>query len=59
MEKPWHYRNKMEFTFAPDGSMGLHEQGNFRKIISLELFNCRERNGRGSMEVAGWAKQHY
>src|SRR4051812_812447 len=38
MDEPWHYRNKMEFMFAPDGSMGLHEQGNFRKIISLETY---------------------
>ena len=34
MDQAWHYRNKMEFTFAPDGTLGLHEQGNFRKIIS-------------------------
>lgn len=27
MEDPWTYRNKMEFTFAPDGSLGLHEKG--------------------------------
>jgi len=36
MDEPWHYRNKMEFTFSSDGSLGLHEQGNWRKIIPLE-----------------------
>ena len=57
MDEPWHYRNKMEFTFAPDGSMGLHEQGNFRKIISLNnLFNRRERNGRGGYGSSGLGK---
>ncbi|OCA83369.1 23S rRNA (uracil-5-)-methyltransferase RumA [Bacillus sp. FJAT-27225] len=59
MDNPWHYRNKMEFTFAPDGTLGLHEQGNFRKIISLEtcLIAGKEMVA-ASMEVAKWAKSH-
>ncbi len=57
MEDPWHYRNKMEFTFAPDGSMGLHEQGNFRKIISLETcLIAGKEMVEAAMEVAEWAK---
>jgi 23S rRNA (uracil1939-C5)-methyltransferase len=24
---PWHYRNKMEFAFDPDGVLGLHPRG--------------------------------
>ena len=57
MDDPWHYRNKMEFTFAPDGSMGLHEQGNFRKIISLETcLIAGKEMVEASMEVAEWAK---
>ena len=59
MEEPWHYRNKMEFTFAPDGSIGLHEQGNFRKIISLETcLIAGKEMVQAAMEVADWAKHH-
>ncbi|AEO99793.1 MULTISPECIES: 23S rRNA (uracil(1939)-C(5))-methyltransferase RlmD [Heyndrickxia] len=59
MDNPWHYRNKMEFTFAPDGSLGLHEQGNFRKVIPLEtcLIAGKEMVD-GTMEVAAWVKEH-
>lgn len=59
MDQPWHYRNKMEFTFAPDGSLGLHEQGNFRKVISLEscLIASKEMV-EAAMEVAAWVKDH-
>ncbi len=59
MDNPWHYRNKMEFTFAPDGSLGLHEQGNFRKVIPLEtcLIAGKEMVD-GAMEVAAWVKEH-
>ena len=59
MDEPWHYRNKMEFTFAQDGSMGLHEQGNFRKIISLETcLIAGKEMVEAAMEVADWAKHH-
>ncbi|WP_449539135.1 23S rRNA (uracil(1939)-C(5))-methyltransferase RlmD [Ferdinandcohnia sp. Marseille-Q9671] len=59
MDNPWHYRNKMEFTFSPDGLLGLHEQGNFRKVISLETcLIAGEKMVEGAMEVARWAKEH-
>ncbi len=59
MDEPWHYRNKMEFTFAPDGSMGLHEQGNFRNIIPLETcLIAGEEMTAAVMEVADWAKEY-
>jgi 23S rRNA (uracil1939-C5)-methyltransferase len=59
MDEPWQYRNKMEFTFAPDGSMGLHEQGNFRKVISLETcLIASEQMVESAMEVADWVKDH-
>ncbi|MCJ7842544.1 23S rRNA (uracil(1939)-C(5))-methyltransferase RlmD [Lederbergia sp. NSJ-179] len=59
MEEPWHYRNKMEFTFAPDGALGLHEQGNFRKIISLETcLIAGKEMVEAAMEVADWVKDH-
>ena len=34
MTEPFHYRNKMEFTFGKDGTLGMHEQGNFRKVFN-------------------------
>lgn len=59
MDNPWHYRNKMEFTFAPDGSLGLHEQGNWRKIIPLETcLIAGDLMVDSAMEVATWAKDH-
>jgi len=32
---PWAYRNKMEFTFHPDGTLGLHERGAFDRIAPI------------------------
>ncbi|WP_456274988.1 23S rRNA (uracil(1939)-C(5))-methyltransferase RlmD [Bacillus sp. AK031] len=59
MDNPWRYRNKMEFTFAPDGSLGLHEQGNFRKVISLETcLIASEEMVETAMEVAEWVKDY-
>jgi 23S rRNA (uracil1939-C5)-methyltransferase len=59
MDQAWHYRNKMEFTFAQDGSLGLHEQGDFRKIISLETcLIAGKEMVEAAMEVADWVKQH-
>jgi 23S rRNA (uracil1939-C5)-methyltransferase len=59
MDEPWQYRNKMEFTFAPDGSMGLHEQGNFRKVIKLETcLIASEQMVEAAMEVADWVEHH-
>lgn len=36
MDQPDRYRNKMELTFGPNGELGMHQQGNFRKIIDLQ-----------------------
>ncbi|MGE8206990.1 23S rRNA (uracil(1939)-C(5))-methyltransferase RlmD [Heyndrickxia sp. NPDC080065] len=59
MDDPWHYRNKMEFTFAKDGSLGLHEQGNFRKIIELETcLIAGKEMVEAAMEIANWVKSH-
>ncbi|QPC48308.1 23S rRNA (uracil(1939)-C(5))-methyltransferase RlmD [Mangrovibacillus cuniculi] len=58
-QNPWQYRNKMEFTFSPDGSLGLHEAGNFRKIIPLETcLIASEQMVEATMEVSEWVKQH-
>ena len=34
MAAPWYYRNKMEFSFHPDG-LGLHRRGAFDKIVPI------------------------
>ena len=36
LKNPNHYRNQMEFTFGPNGELGMHEQGSFKNIIDLE-----------------------
>lgn len=36
MEDPYHYRNKMELTFGADGAIGMHEQGNYNRIIDWQ-----------------------
>lgn len=34
--EPWYYRNKMEFSFHPDGVLGLHRHGAWDRIVSLQ-----------------------
>lgn len=59
MEEPWHYRNKMEFTFASDGSLGLHEQGNFRNIIPLETcYIMKDEMKEAVLAIATWVKEN-
>lgn len=59
MEHPWHYRNKMEFTFSKEGELGLHEQGNYRRIISLETcLIAGKEMADAAMETAKWAREH-
>lgn len=33
---PWYYRNKMEFSFHPDGVLGLHSRGEWNRIVPIE-----------------------
>ncbi|MFB9860924.1 23S rRNA (uracil(1939)-C(5))-methyltransferase RlmD [Salinicoccus siamensis] len=59
METPWEYRNKMEFTFGPEGGLGLHELGNFRNVIDLDT--CLIAGGpmvQAMLEVSRWQKDH-
>ena len=58
MDNPWEYRNKMEFTFAPDGSLGLHEPGNFKNIIPL--YTCHIMGDdmlEATLAIANWVKE--
>lgn len=58
-ESEWGYRNKMEFTFGPDGSLGLHELNKFNQIIPLTTcLIASDPMVRVTLEVADWAKRH-
>lgn len=59
MDTPWEYRNKMEFTFGRDGSLGLHELGNFRNIIDLDTcLIAGDEMVEAMLEVSEWASIH-
>lgn len=59
MDEPDRYRNKMEFTFGPQGELGMHEQGNYRRVIDLrdsiiaptEMIELKQA-------VSRWQKEH-
>ncbi|MDR7612509.1 MAG: 23S rRNA (uracil(1939)-C(5))-methyltransferase RlmD [Armatimonadota bacterium] len=36
-EPPWHYRNKMEFSLAPPGRVGLHRRERWDEVVDLEV----------------------
>jgi len=36
MADPWRYRNKMEFAFHPDGTLGLHRRGAFDRVVPID-----------------------
>lgn len=58
-ESEWNYRNRMEFTFAADASLGLHELFNFRKVIPLETcLIASEETVNVTLEIANWVKEH-
>lgn len=58
-DNPWYYRNKMEFTFAADASLGMHEPGNFRSIVPLEeCLIMRPQMKEAILAVGKWAKDH-
>ncbi|HTD46451.1 MAG TPA: 23S rRNA (uracil(1939)-C(5))-methyltransferase RlmD [bacterium] len=58
MADPWYYRNKMEFTFHPDGTLGLHQRGAFDKIVPIEtcLLQSPETNEILRI-VRDWARE--
>jgi 23S rRNA (uracil1939-C5)-methyltransferase len=39
----FHYRNKMEFAFHPDGTLGLHPRGGWYEIFHLEQCHIAPR----------------
>lgn len=57
MKDPWMYRNKMEFTFAPDGTLGLNRMGDFRTVEPLSTCYIAQPEIVHVMKtVAQWAK---
>ncbi|MDR7485222.1 MAG: 23S rRNA (uracil(1939)-C(5))-methyltransferase RlmD [Armatimonadota bacterium] len=34
-DDPWYYRNKMEFSFHPVGTLGLHRRGDWNAIVPI------------------------
>ncbi|PTQ57671.1 MAG: RNA methyltransferase, TrmA family [Candidatus Carbobacillus altaicus] len=57
MPEPWTYRNKMEFTFAPDGALGLHRLGDFRSVEPLTTCAIAQPEMVRAMQiVAEWAQ---
>ena len=49
MAAPWYYRNKMEFSFHPDG-LGLHRRGAFDKIVPIAT--CYLESPRANIVLA-------
>jgi 23S rRNA (uracil1939-C5)-methyltransferase len=63
MHDPWRYRNKMEFTFHPDGVLGLHRRGAFDRIapvtaclLQSEAANAILSAARTFAETAGLSR---
>jgi len=59
MDEPWHYRNKMEFTFSPDWRLGLHAPGDFGTVIPLEeCYIAGEEMVEAARVVSRWALEY-
>jgi 23S rRNA (uracil1939-C5)-methyltransferase len=64
----WRYRNKIEFSFAPDDSgdpakagiaCGFHPPGEWWRVVDVEDFMlASERMNRARAQVVAWAREH-
>jgi len=54
MDEPWHYRNKMEFSFHPEGWLGLHRRGRWDDVVDLST--CFLQSPR-TVEILGEVRQ--
>ncbi len=53
---PWAYRNKMEFTFHPDGTLGLHRRGAFDRIAPINTCLIQSAAANEALRVVrDWA----
>lgn len=58
-DNPFEYRNKMEFTFGQNGELGLHELGNFKKVIDLDTCLIADKEMvKAMLTVSDWARKH-
>lgn len=53
-EKPWFYRNKMEFSFNANDGLGLHMSGDWRRIVPVT--ECRLESEL-AMRIVEFARQ--
>src|SRR6267143_1759119 len=52
----WAYRNKMEFTFHPDGTLGLHRRGAFDRVAPIDACLIQSAAANGALRVVReWA----
>jgi 23S rRNA (uracil1939-C5)-methyltransferase len=53
---PWAYRNKMEFTFHPQATLGLHRRGAFDQIVPIAACLIQSDAANAILsEVREWA----
>lgn len=56
---PWQYRNKLEFTFSPDGRPGFHQRGDYRSVIEMEECHIGSPEMIAAARTVGeWARAH-
>lgn len=56
---PWYYRNKMEFSFHPDGVLGLHRRGDWNRIVPIEACFLQSPESVAIVEVVrAFARRH-
>lgn len=56
---PWFYRNKMEYSFGADGTIGLHPKGRFYEVFDLEeCFLESELSVKIAHVVEAWGRAH-
>jgi 23S rRNA (uracil1939-C5)-methyltransferase len=55
---PWYYRNKMEFTFHPDGELGLHRRGAWDSIVPIQSCYLQSPASNVIIGIArAWARE--
>jgi len=58
-DDPWYYRNKMEFSFHPDGTLGLHRRGEWNRIVPVETCFLQSVESASLVNaVRAFARQH-
>lgn len=57
--EPWYYRNKMDFSFHPDGVLGLHRRGDWNAIVPIETCYLQSPESVAIVDaVRAWARAH-